>query len=129
MQPTTDDASHDEALSSRIAALNMLDLGLGHLGIEVPRTVDEAALNAVVKECGDRASSSSSPNIPLKNVSLSVLSQLDDCHSPAEKSALLVSAHKAVVGKFTYFKVIDPTLNELVLTRWSVKVTPYPSYF
>ena len=35
MQPTTDDASHDEALSSRVAALNLLDLDLGHLDIEV----------------------------------------------------------------------------------------------
>lgn len=29
----SDDASHDEALSSRVAALNMLDLTLGHLDI------------------------------------------------------------------------------------------------
>jgi hypothetical protein len=53
MQPTTDDASHDEALSSRVAALNLLDLGLGHLGIEVPDSVNEAELKAVVKACGD----------------------------------------------------------------------------
>ena len=54
MQPTTDDASHDEALSTRIAARNMLDLRLDHLGIEVPKSVDESALSAVIKECGDR---------------------------------------------------------------------------
>lgn len=29
----SDDARHDEALSSRIAALNMLDLSLDHLGL------------------------------------------------------------------------------------------------
>lgn len=57
MQPTTDDALHDEALSSRVAALNMLDLGLGHLGIEVPESVNDTALQAVVKDCGDRTSS------------------------------------------------------------------------
>jgi len=53
MQTTTDDASHDEALSSRVAALNMLDLGLGHLGIEVGEAVNESDLNAVVKACGE----------------------------------------------------------------------------
>lgn len=56
MQTTTDDASHDEALSSRVAALNMLDLGLGHLGIEVGEAVNESELNAVVKACGDSKS-------------------------------------------------------------------------
>ncbi|KAF8963394.1 hypothetical protein BDZ97DRAFT_1820620 [Flammula alnicola] len=79
MQPTTDDASHDEALSSRIAALNMLDLGLGHLGIEVGESVNESELNAVVNACGD------------------MLTQLDNCRSPADKSAILVAAHKVVV--------------------------------
>ncbi|KAF9482648.1 hypothetical protein BDN70DRAFT_874835 [Pholiota conissans] len=78
MQPTTDDASHDEALSSRVAALNMLDLGLGHLGIEVPDSVNEE-LNAVVNACGD------------------MLTQLDNCYSPVDKSAILVAAHKIVV--------------------------------
>lgn len=53
MQPTTDDASHDEALTSRVAALNMLDLGLGHLGIEVGDAVNEPELDAVVKACGE----------------------------------------------------------------------------
>jgi len=54
MQRTTDDASHDEALSSRVAALNMLDLGLGHLGIDVGESMNEPELNAVVKACGER---------------------------------------------------------------------------
>lgn len=31
----SDDQSHDKALSSRVAALNMLDLSLDHLGVEV----------------------------------------------------------------------------------------------
>jgi len=55
-QPTTDDASHDEALSNRIAALNLLDLGLGHLGIDVG-DVSESDLHVVVKACGDSKSS------------------------------------------------------------------------
>ena len=53
-QPTTDDASHDEALSNRIGALNMLDLGLGHLGIDLGE-VNESDLNIVVKACGESA--------------------------------------------------------------------------
>lgn len=36
----SDDSRHDEALSSRIAALNMLDLSLDHLGL-VTRPDDE----------------------------------------------------------------------------------------
>jgi hypothetical protein len=53
MQCTTDDASHDEALASRVAALNLLDLDLGHLGIEIGEAVDKVDLDAVVKACGD----------------------------------------------------------------------------
>ena len=45
MQPTTDDASHDEALSS-VAALN---LHLGHLSIEVGEAVNKEELDLVVK--------------------------------------------------------------------------------
>lgn len=51
MQPTSDDASHDEALSGRVAALNMLDLGLEHLDIVVGDLAPE--LNLVVKACGE----------------------------------------------------------------------------
>ena len=51
MQPNSDDASHDEALSSRVAALNMLDLGLEHLGVDVGRSSFEVGL--VVKSCGE----------------------------------------------------------------------------
>jgi hypothetical protein len=51
MQPTSDDASHDETLSSRVAALNMLDLGLEHLDIHVGEAGSE--LDAVVRACGE----------------------------------------------------------------------------
>ncbi|KAF9525927.1 hypothetical protein CPB83DRAFT_817737 [Crepidotus variabilis] len=77
-QPTTDDISHDEALANRIAALNMLDLGLGHLGIDIG-DVNESDLDAVVKACGE------------------MLSQLDSCWCPADKATMLVAAHKIVV--------------------------------
>jgi hypothetical protein len=54
MQPTSDDASHDETLSSRVAALNMLDLGLEHLDIHVGEAGSE--LDAVVRACGESRS-------------------------------------------------------------------------
>ncbi len=38
--PTADDARHDEALSSRIAALNLLELSLDHLGIQTRESAD-----------------------------------------------------------------------------------------
>lgn len=53
MQSLSDDATHDEALSSRIAAVNILDLTLGHLGVDVGESV--AAVESVVKACGESA--------------------------------------------------------------------------
>ena len=53
MQSTTDDLSHDEALSNRVAALNLLDLGLGHLGIEIDEAINEEELHVVVHACGE----------------------------------------------------------------------------
>lgn len=50
MQPTADDHAHDEALSNRIAALNVLDLTLEHLDIKI--SMDD--IEDVVKECGER---------------------------------------------------------------------------
>lgn len=55
-QPNSDDASHDEALSSRIAALNMLDLGLEHLGIDIG-DADPKDLQEIVATVGQRTSS------------------------------------------------------------------------
>ncbi|CCM02617.1 uncharacterized protein FIBRA_04720 [Fibroporia radiculosa] len=75
---SSDDASHDEALSSRIAAVNLLDLGLSHLGVDVGGSSKE--VEAVVMECGQ------------------ILAQLDTIHrTPADKAALLVSVHKIIV--------------------------------
>ena len=53
MQNSSDDATHDEALSSRIAAVNLLDLSLAHLGVDVGES--GAAVDAVVKACGESA--------------------------------------------------------------------------
>ena len=47
----SDDASHDEALSSRIAALNMLDLTLDHLGVETGKNGDDVM--RIVEACGE----------------------------------------------------------------------------
>ncbi|GJE90337.1 vacuolar sorting protein 9 (VPS9) domain-containing protein [Phanerochaete sordida] len=78
MQSFTDDAIHDEALSSRIAAVNLLDLTLGHLGVDVGDSAD--AVEAVVRACGQ------------------TLTQLDlTCRAPADKAAILVAAHKILV--------------------------------
>ncbi|KAH0836503.1 hypothetical protein J3R83DRAFT_8141 [Lanmaoa asiatica] len=75
---TSDDSSHNEALSSRIAALNMLDLGLEHLDIDIGDANHEE-VDAVVRTCGQ------------------TLAQLDLACSPREKGAVLVAAHKLVV--------------------------------
>ncbi|OBZ66399.1 hypothetical protein A0H81_13569 [Grifola frondosa] len=78
LPPSSDDASHDEALSSRIAAVNLLDLGLGHLGVDVGASGEE--VNALITACGQ------------------TLMQLDSvCRAPADKAAVLVSVHKILV--------------------------------
>jgi len=59
MPSNSDDLSHDEALSSRIAALNLLDLSLENLGVEIdPSAADE--MQDVIKACGDSKSSQDS---------------------------------------------------------------------
>ncbi|KAI0045809.1 hypothetical protein FA95DRAFT_1607404 [Auriscalpium vulgare] len=79
LQAKSDDASHDEALSSRVAALNMLDLGLDHLGVEVGSAGPEVHL--VLESCGE------------------TLSQLElpACRCPADKGSIIVAAHKTLV--------------------------------
>ncbi|KAA1468993.1 hypothetical protein DENSPDRAFT_795350 [Dentipellis sp. KUC8613] len=81
LQRTSDDASHDAALSDRIAALNMLDLGLEHLGVDAGTAATDIALASVLRGCGE------------------TLSQLDQsaCRCPADKAAILVAAHKILV--------------------------------
>ncbi|PBK86415.1 hypothetical protein ARMGADRAFT_1169145 [Armillaria gallica] len=85
LHPTqSDDLSHDEALSSRIAALNMLDLGLQHLDIIIDGDVaDHEELDSLIQACGD------------------MLTQLEFVRSPADKAALLVEVHKVIVEGLT----------------------------
>lgn len=66
---TSDDASHNEALSSRIAALNMLDLGLEHLDVDIG-DADRTEVDAVVCACGEGMS------LHFSNTSSSRLSHL-----------------------------------------------------
>ena len=60
----SDDSQHDDALSSRIAALNLLDLGLIHLGVDIDfnwglkneeagEDEKSIAVKRMIKECGN----------------------------------------------------------------------------
>ncbi|KAH7104439.1 hypothetical protein BKA62DRAFT_767512 [Auriculariales sp. MPI-PUGE-AT-0066] len=77
----SDDASHNEALSGHVAALNMLDLSLDHLGVDAGSGAQEAQVGTVVKKCGE------------------VLQQLSrpDCQTASQKSAILVDCHRTIV--------------------------------
>ncbi|KAJ7920681.1 hypothetical protein B0H13DRAFT_1867405 [Mycena leptocephala] len=93
--PTSDDSSHDQALSSRVAALNMLDLNLEHLGVDVPPRRQRAWspwLRPVVKvRCVCL------PGQLKMTLPLAVLSSLELHQSPAEKAAVMVQAHREVI--------------------------------
>ena len=92
---TSDDSSHDEALSSRIAALNMLDLGLEHLGIDVGKA--GSAVKNVVAATG-QSELLLSHQVHKANIN-SVLQRLQDpqCRAPVDKAATLVATHNATV--------------------------------
>ncbi|ODN99475.1 hypothetical protein L198_03319 [Cryptococcus wingfieldii CBS 7118] len=83
----SDDSRHDEALASRIAALNMLDLSLDHLGLitqpdgEEPEGTIANGLYNIVESIGDE---------------LQKLSRAD-CLTPKAKTDVLIKAHKIVV--------------------------------
>lgn len=84
----SDDGRHDEALASRIAALNMLDLSLDHLGLitrpdheEIAGTI-ASGLSAIVDDVGDELQKLITP----------------DCLTPKAKVDILIRAHQLVVG-------------------------------
>ena len=52
MQPGSEDSLHDEALSTRIAALKLLNLKLEHLDVHVGEEAKEW-VEGVVKACGE----------------------------------------------------------------------------
>jgi hypothetical protein len=96
---TSDDASHDDALSSQIASLNMLDLCLGHLGVEVPAGA-EKGVDDVIKQCGQgmHILHNVGETANLERAELQRLSD-PDCRSPAEKAAIFVSANRVIAGE------------------------------
>ncbi|WVR08545.1 hypothetical protein IAU60_005600 [Kwoniella sp. DSM 27419] len=93
----SDDARHDEALASRIAALNMLDLSLDHLGL-ITRPDDEQSpgaiadgLAGIVDQIGDELQKLSGPTFL----------------TPREKAQVLITAHKIVVDGLTKLPDIE----------------------
>ncbi|KAJ7057111.1 hypothetical protein C8F01DRAFT_1061395 [Mycena amicta] len=106
--PASDDPSHDQALSSRVAALNMLDLNLEHLGVDVPAEATEG-LETVVEACGQ------------------VLSGLELHQSPAEKAAIMVQAHREVIEGLSRLPRIRLLTEEEERTRASAKKLPPPN--
>ena len=125
MQSTADDLSHDEALSNRVAALKLLDLGLGHLGIEIDEAMNEEELNLVVNACGESEHFFTCQSYCISNyvyLHLKVLAGLDACQSPGDKAAILVAAHKIVVGKLYHSVTIIIVSN---LHRWVIWITSY----
>lgn len=85
----SDDGRHDEALASRIAALNMLELSLDHLGLitrpddeEVPGRI-AGGLASIVDKIGDELQQLITPS----------------CLVPRAKADVLIRAHQLVVGE------------------------------
>ncbi|KAI9318224.1 hypothetical protein BX666DRAFT_1936192 [Dichotomocladium elegans] len=78
--PGGDEPLQDEALESRIAALNLLDLSLSHLGVIVEDDADIRDINAVVKKAGMQ------------------LQQLNSIPDAKGKLEGIVRTHQIVVG-------------------------------
>ncbi|WWD08310.1 hypothetical protein V865_006421 [Kwoniella europaea PYCC6329] len=93
----SDDARHDEALASRIAALNMLDLSLDHLGLitrpegEEPEGVIAKGLTDIVDDIGHEFQKLSG----------------SDCLTPKDKAGVLIKAHKIVVDGLARMPNVD----------------------
>ncbi|KAL5537087.1 hypothetical protein ACEPAF_910 [Sanghuangporus sanghuang] len=91
---SSDDASHDEALSSRIAALNKLDLNLDHLGVDAGGTKDD--VYRIVEACGQ------------------TISQLAVARCPADKAAILVASHRIIVDGLSRLPPLHLTSEDLL---------------
>lgn len=74
----------DEVLESRIAALNLLDLNLGHLGVTVDKSETESIDN-MVKVAGAE------------------LQRLNEIPNAKEKLNALVKTHQIIVGNIKWF--------------------------
>ncbi|GMK54659.1 hypothetical protein CspeluHIS016_0112450 [Cutaneotrichosporon spelunceum] len=93
----SDDARHDEALASRIAALNMLDLSLDHLGL-ITRPSGEADKGALARGLATLVDDIGRE--------LQKLSRAD-CLTPKEKVDVLVHAHKITVDGLALLPPIE----------------------
>ena len=78
--PGGDESLQDEALESRIAALNLLDLNMEHLGVIVEDQSETEDIEAVVKEAGLQ------------------LQQLNSIPDAKGKLNGLVKTHQIIVG-------------------------------
>ncbi|WVW80846.1 hypothetical protein I302_102836 [Kwoniella bestiolae CBS 10118] len=83
----SDDARHDEALASRIAALNMLDLSLDHLGL-ITRPEGEEPAGTIAKGLADIVDDIGHEFQKLSG---------SDCLTPKDKASVLIKAHQVVV--------------------------------
>ncbi|KAK4520435.1 uncharacterized protein ATC70_008570 [Mucor velutinosus] len=83
--PEGDEAMQDEALESRIAALNLLDLNLQHLGVTIESEQDNEHLNHIVKEAGTQ------------------LQQLNTIMGAKDKLEALIKTHQIIVNAIEEF--------------------------
>ena len=83
--PDGDEAMQDEALESRIAALNLLDLDLNHLGVLLQDPADIENMNDIVKQAGTQ------------------LQQLNTIMGAKEKLEALVKTHEIIVEAIEEF--------------------------
>lgn len=90
--PDGDEAMQDEALESRIAALNLLDLSLQHLGVLLqPHEIEK--MNEIVKLAGSQ------------------LQQLNTIMGAKEKLNTLVKTHEIIVHAIEEFAKRNQTLD------------------
>ncbi|KAJ9103799.1 hypothetical protein QFC21_002261 [Naganishia friedmannii] len=90
-------SKHDVALSSRIAALNMLDLSLEHLGVVVKETVAESGKEAALAERNLRVERGLDGMVERVGSLLQGLNDSGSC-TPKAKSDKLVQAHKVIIS-------------------------------
>ncbi len=83
--PDGDEAMQDEALESRIAALNLLDLDLNHLGVLLQDPNDIESMNEIVKLAGTQ------------------LQQLNTIMGAKEKLEALIKTHEIIVDAIEEF--------------------------
>ena len=104
----------------------MLDLGLEHLGVDVGAA--GAGVEAVLKSCGNSAHLELwFAILAYQLLPRAVLSQLEnpETRCPADKAAVLVAAHKTVVGTRPLLGP-SPIATE-VASRWSLTFAPHPT--